>query len=83
MVEWTTPFTIGITNVGFNSEYTTSTNSLGYIHSPINLKNRERMSQPPPSLILHTLTAQCGLTDYDVCKVLQHSTPSSEELYLT
>ncbi len=50
-----------------NSEYTTSIIRLTYIPSPINLKIYERMSQPPPSLILHTLTAQRGLTDYDVC----------------
>ena len=82
MVEWTTPFMIGITMMIPTPNIQPTIIRLTYIPSPINLKNRERMSQPPPSLILHTLTAQRGLTDYDVCKVLQPSTPSSEELYL-
>jgi hypothetical protein len=46
------------------------------------------MSQPPPSLILHTLTAQRGLTDYDVCIFartvgLEPTTPAFGEQYST
>ncbi len=37
MVQWTSPFTIGITIMISNSECTTPIIRLTYIHSPINL----------------------------------------------